>query len=366
MEKFLALPDADRKTAFQEAASRRDVLPIIVEKDFWVCWTLKQLYSIPALGPHITFKGGTSLSKAFGLIERFSEDIDLTISKAVLDIAKSKDPMEENISGKELERRLGELKAHAQSFVAETILPKLHDKFSNVLGTGTDWKLELDNEDKDQQTILFFYPKILEYNQVIKTPTLKTKAGTWKIITTVDTTVAFEGYIKPAIRLEFGARGDIIPSTSRHITSYIAETFPQLFQDAICAVPTLDTERTFWEKATILHAIHHGSKLRDRMSRHYYDTYILAIKAVADLAIKNVPLLEQVVLNKSIFFKDNKASYETAKIGSLKLLPPDSLLDGLRKDYDAMHEMFIGEVPEFEVIIATLTELENKINNLSS
>jgi len=184
MEKFLALPDTDRKTAFQQAANSRDVLPIIVEKDFWVCWTLKQLYSIPELAPHITFKGGTSLSKAFGLIERFSEDIDLTISKAVFGITKSKDPMEKNISGKELERRLGELKAHAQSFVAETILPKLHDKFSNVFGTGADWKLELDNEDKDQQTILFFYPKTLEYNQVIKTPTLKTKAGTWKIITT--------------------------------------------------------------------------------------------------------------------------------------------------------------------------------------
>lgn len=138
--------------------------------------------------------------------------------------------------------------------------------------------------------------------------------------------------------------------------------FPDLFESPSCDVSILGAERTFWEKATILHSLHHGVKLKDRMSRHYYDTFMLQQKGIADKAIKNPDLLKQVVLNKSLMFKDNKASYDTAIIGSLKLLPNDEQIKVLKDDYKKMEEMFMAEHPTFDEVIDTLTELEKQIN----
>ena len=121
-------------------------------------------------------------------------------------------------------------------------------------------------------------------------------------------------------------------------------------------------ERTFWEKATILHALYHNLKLRDRMSRHYYDTYMLDQKGIAEKALQAPDLLAHVVRNKSVMFKEPKASYETAIIGSLKLVPPKEHIDKLSDDYGKMQEMFMDEHPSFEEIIEKLTMLEEQIN----
>lgn len=125
MDNFAVKSEQERYDIFQEAANRRDIADIIVEKDFWVCWTLKRLFSNPVLSPLLTFKGGTSLSKAYGLIERFSEDIDLTINRDAPFLADGKNPMDENISGKERERRIDALKINAQHFVEQAVLPAL-------------------------------------------------------------------------------------------------------------------------------------------------------------------------------------------------------------------------------------------------
>ena len=152
MDKFLTLPDENRKEVFEETARKLEILSIIVEKDFWVCWTLKQLFSLPELGSLITFKGGTSLSKAYQLIDRFSEDIDLTISRAAPSLADVADPMESDISGKERQRRIDALKIGAQSFVAYIAAPALQRKFESRLDQGK-WKISLDESDKDKQTL---------------------------------------------------------------------------------------------------------------------------------------------------------------------------------------------------------------------
>jgi len=196
MDNFLNLPETDILKAFEEAAARKNVNLIIIEKDFWVCWTLKQLYSIPEISKYITFKGGTSLSKSFGLIERFSEDIDLTISKSYPSLSKIADPLVKNISGKERERRIDALMMNAQDFISKLILPKLYNKFSQILQTDKKWNLNLD--DGDKQTILFSYPKI---NKTLYSVILKNE------------------YIRPIIRLEFGARGDTTPYSNKYVTT---------------------------------------------------------------------------------------------------------------------------------------------------
>src|ERR1700679_1987525 len=104
MDKFFTLPDADKREAFEETGIKQAIPSAIVEKDFWVCWTLKRIFEHAQLAPHITFKGGTSLSKAYRLIERFSEDIDLTIGKDAPYLADGANPMEDGISGKERQR----------------------------------------------------------------------------------------------------------------------------------------------------------------------------------------------------------------------------------------------------------------------
>jgi predicted nucleotidyltransferase component of viral defense system len=369
MDKFIALPEEERRTAFQEAANKQGILPIIIEKDFWVCWTLRQIFGNEQLAQHITFKGDTSLSKAYRLIERFSEDIDLTISKDAPYLVEGHDAMEADISGKERQRRIDALKENARRFVSELALPVLQKALVGKLSG--DWRLVLDRDDPDKQTILFYYPALHSYTVPrggiggggLSSPGGLSKPGGLSSGKGTSQTWEVPGYIKPAVRLEFGARGDIEPSENKQITPYVAESFQQLFGDPHSNVHVLAAERTFWEKATILHALHHGTKMRDRMSRHYYDTFIMAQKGIADAALRDVTLLEKVVRNKSLMFQDSKASYDTAVIGSLRLVPKDAMLPELRRDYAAMQEMFIGEVPEFETIMSELAKLEERISS---
>lgn len=353
MDKFANRPETERREILQEAANRRGISTSIVEKDFWVCWTLKRLFEDTELAPHLIFKGGTSLSKCYGLIERFSEDIDLTISRQAPYLSDGKNPGEDGISGKERERRIDALKQNAQAFVEKAILPKLKDRIGRALGKTDTWNIVLDDEDPDRQTILFHYPRLFNYG-------MGYGRGSYGVGNFGEGQI---GYIKPSIRLEFGARGETEPSEARPIRSYVAETFPDIVTEDVGSIPALAAERTFWEKATILHSIYHGVKLRERMSRHYYDTYMMDKKKVAASALRDVALLDQVVHNKSLLFRDAKASYETAKIGSLRLVPSDALLSDLKRDYATMNEMFIGEAPAFDAIMSGLAELEKRINN---
>lgn len=343
-----AADDDDRLAYINEAAARRDVVPIIIEKDFWVCWTLRRLMETPGLGEHLTFKGGTSLSKAYGIIDRFSEDIDLTIGRSAPQIAQTKPPMEDGISGKEFDRRSKALKIASKAFVHDTAMPALEGAIAKALGTHDGWAVVLDADDAAAQTILFEYPRLLEYGAF--------STGGF------DEGAFGGGYIKPRIKLEFGARGETEPSQSRAITPYLAAEFPDELPNAEVVVSTLSVERTFWEKVTILHALHHGTKLQPAMSRHYYDTAMLAMKGIDDLALTEPDLLAKVVLNKSLMFEDKKASYGTAVLGSLRLVPTEDLSIQLRADYEAMTEMFMAEPPTFDDMMASIASLEAKLN----
>ncbi len=354
MENFARSAPETRLAAIREAAAQRDLSPVIMEKDFWVCWTLRRLSQHPDLGPHLTFKGGTSLSKAYDIIERFSEDIDLTIGRTAPFVSDTLPPMESDITGNEVKRRTDKLIEAAKSYVAETVLPQLKASIAQALGTEDGWRIVLDAA--DPQTILFYYPATANYLRErgfggpISSGSL---SGGW----------IEPGSIRPQIKLEFGARGETDPHEVRTVRPYLADIFPDLITDANTEFATLAAERTFWEKATILHALHNTGKIRDRLSRHYYDLHMLTQAGVADKAIAQPELLAQVVRNKSLMFREPKASYETAVFGSLMLLPTGSAVDDLKKDYAAMTEMFMGEAPSFDNITKTMRELEVWINS---
>lgn len=321
---------------FREAAERSPKFSsIIYEKDFWVCWTLAKLFGLPELSPHLTFKGGTSLSKVYNIIERFSEDVDVSIHRSYFGFRNDKDP--EQISGRnERDRALTELTKASSEFIATHVLPELREQFGELKGA---WDLTIDTE--DPQTILFHYPTIQSKNH--------------------------DSYIRQFVRIEFGARSDNWPQEIKNISPYIAEIFPEEFgKIAQVRINALSLKRIFWEKATILHAEHHRPENKDfptRHSRHFYDLYCLAHHPEASEMATDIALMERVVQHKKVFFRSSWTSYETARIGTFKLLPKDSQIETLRSDYNAMQQMFFGEYPSLDNIINALRKLELKIND---
>lgn len=353
MDKFARRPPEDRRVYITETANRRNLTQAIIEKDFWVCWTLKRLAGCAEMTGQLTFKGGTSLSKAYGIIHRFSEDIDLTIARTATLIRDVKSPMVEGISGKERERRTKALKGAAQRYVSTIAMPALVREVEAALGTADGWNVIPDPDDPDVQTLLFNYPRLANYGR-----------GHGRGENGVG--LFGEGdieYIKPRIKLEFGARGETEPSEAKTISPYLAEEFPNELPNAAIAVPTLSVARTFWEKTTILHALHHNGKLREGMSRHYYDTLMLARSGVDDEALARSDLLAQVVRNKSLMFADKSASYETAILGSLRLTPSKAITEKLKQDYSAMSEMFMVAPPSFDDLLAGIADLEVKLGS---
>jgi len=347
MDEFARLPADDRRAFIQEAASRRDITPVIIEKDFWVCWTLRRLTTTPELKDQITFKGGTSLSKAYGIIQRFSEDIDLTIRRSAPLIDKVASPMDADISGKERERRTDALKKAAQAYVETVAMPALVKAIEAALGTSDGWSVELDAEDKDRQTLLFNYPRTTGWG------------NNWGSAWGGNDGSA---YIKPRIKLEYGARGEPEPFEDRAITPYLAEEFPAELPDATTMVATLSVVRTYWEKATLLHSLHHKGQLRPGLSRHYYDLVMLDRAGITEEARAQLGLLELVVRNKNLMFTDRAASYETAVPGQIRLLPTEAITAPLSTDYVAMADMFMAPPPPLDELLAGLADIEARLN----
>lgn len=174
-----------------------------------------------------------------------------------------------------------------------------------------------------------------------------------------------EWLLLPVVRFEFGARGAQLPAELRTLSSYVQQAFPDLPGLSGIEARTLGIERTFWEKATILHMLVHqdaGKPLASRMSRHYYDMAQLTQHAAKRRALANLDLLSEVGHHNSVFFKAAWARYEDAKPGSLRLVPGKNLEAALRRDYAGMREMIIGTAPSFDEVLSKIVKLEAKIN----
>ena len=175
-----------------------------------------------------------------------------------------------------------------------------------------------------------------------------------------------ETYLRPAVRLEIGPLASWVPSARHVIHPYAAEEFPKVFEDPSCPVIAISAERTFWEKAAILHKeAHRVGTIPLRHSRHYYDIHKLAASSAAKSALADLNLLEEVVKFKQRFYPSAWAQYDLAKPGTFKLIPSAAHLIELEKDYQSMAVMLFGKIPAFDVIIDTLRALEDQINRPS-
>jgi len=326
MERIAASTEQERNDLFRETGARRNMSPAVVEKDFWVCWTLGRLFASEELASKIMFKGGTSLSKVFGLIERFSEDIDLILNWAEL---PSKDPYAERSKSKQdaFNKRIVE---ESREYIAQHLLPEVRSLLGDLC--------EVSGVDDEPDVIHVRYP------------------------------VGFSiEYLLPEILLEIGPLAQWTPNDSYAIQPYAAEAFPELFEHPRCRVQAVCAERTFWEKATILH--HQAHRPEDkpvplRCSRHYYDLARMAERDIRGASLGDLDLLRSVVEFKTRFYPQKWARYELAKPGTLQLIPPEHVLTEIRRDYEAMQIMIYGEAPPLDEILGVLGDLEDEINAL--
>ena len=306
-EAFLRLTAKDRLDALGVAADLLGWPAHLLEKDVWVVWAIQQLFGSP-VGTNLVFKGGTSLSKAYQVIDRFSEDVDLTfdIRALIPDLLEGREDAMPATSSEE-RRWSKRVRQALPEWVAGTIQPILQQAIDRE---GIDARLRIDGD-----KLFIDYPHLAQ--------------GT--------------GYVSPSVMLEFGARSTGEPASARDIVCDAAVAVDGLeFPSARPRV--MHAERTFWEKATAIHVFCLQSRMRgDRFSRHWHDVARLDDAGIAAAAIEDRALGTAVAKHKTMFFAEKAADatwidYGAATSGHLQLVPGGDALKALADDYRRMVE----------------------------
>ncbi|HIP44047.1 MAG TPA: nucleotidyl transferase AbiEii/AbiGii toxin family protein [Sulfurospirillum arcachonense] len=344
IKEFLSLSLDEQQAALSHVATQKGLPLIVVEKDLWVTIVLHILFGENG-SKGILFKGGTSLSKGFDLIDRFSEDIDVSYSIDTLKehYGEFENPWnyfdainsDDKWSNKKLERELSNLKDIGQQYTDEILLKIVEDEISKIIN------LPFKIISQGEMTLYIHYPKLLDNSE-------------------------YGGYIEPMIKVEAGVRSARVPTITKSIDSFFEQVLEK--SDPI-EVNILRPDRTFWEKATILHAENSRNEpsrieKRNHMSRHIYDLVKLYNSEYGKMALNNLDLLLNVVQHKSTFYKDNRADYLKATPESIKIVPTDKLNSSFKVDYEDMSKsMIIGNPPTYEELIEKLEQIEDVLRN---
>lgn len=342
IKEFLSLDKEEQKASLNHIATTLGLPLIVIEKDLWVTVLLHILFGKNG-SKDILFKGGTSLSKGFNLIDRFSEDIDVTYSIETLKehYGEFENPWnyfenETKWSNKKLEKELDNLKNIGQKYTDEILLKIIENGLKEITN------LEFEVSSKDEMTLYIKYPKILD-------------------------DIEYGGsYINPIVKIEAGVRSARVPTIKKEINSFFEQV---LGKSETIEVEILRPDRTFWEKVTILHAENSRNdpsriEKRNHLSRHIYDIAKLYKSEYGQMAIDNLELLADVVNHKSTFYKDNKADYENATPKNIRILPTKELNDSFRDDYEDMAKtMIVGDVPTYQELLEILNEIKLELSN---
>lgn len=344
--RVLAAPADDRRGLFVDTARRLGSNERYAEKDFWVCWALDALFNDrPAGEPRLLFKGGTSLSKAFGLISRFSEDIDITVFRDDLGDDASIDAMEA-MSGKARSRQLDAIRDHCSAYINGPLLEWLSRRFSDALADAgirnTAARVAADPKDPDGQTLLLWYPSLFSDRDT---------------------------YVSPAVRIESGAKSALDPHLTATVTPYVAEELGDaaFIVDNITAV---SPARTLWDKIIILHGLRQWFERRgvvrqegQRITRHYYDVYKLLADADGRAAVGDRELARDCARHARMFFNRPDLNLDAAVEGRFSPAPSAAMLPALERDYTNMAGMIFGPVPNFPDIVDRVRQLEAELRS---
>ncbi len=340
---FLNFREQDRIEVFTEAARRLRTLPKYMEKDFWVCLVLDALYNgLPDGHPKLLFKGGTSLSKAFGLVHRFSEDIDIVVYREDLGFEGERDPtVAENLSNKKRKALFQELGAACGDYILTDLKRDLKALVDEV---AEGCSVYPDSADLDRQTLLVEYPSLYPSSD--------------------------DAYVVPRVKIEAGARSALEPSLTRAVTPYIADELPDWSLDAE-NIAVITPERTYFDKLLILHGVHcsyrDAERLpneKQRISRHYYDVAMITATETGRSALSDISLLNEVRVHNTIAFRQAWKRLEEAVPGSLRLVPQAEPRAVIERDYAEMRRMILGDAPDFRWIMEQLESAEATINKV--
>jgi hypothetical protein len=331
-------PVGERRDLFLATANRLGTPLGNVEKDFWVSWTLHALYHRLPAGPRLLFKGGTSLSKAYNLIQRFSEDIDITIFRDDIDQAVTVDELL-GLSNNKRRQKLDAIRDACRDYIQGRFREGLAAALAE--DAGASGRVEIDAEDQDGQTLLVWYPEVEPRNNA---------------------------YVRPVVRIECGAKSALDPHQNVVVTPYVAPDVAAL-DLAIPDITTINPARTYWDKVVIAHGLRRWYERRgvlrqdgQRVSRHYYDLHCLTKTDAGREALKNLELSADCVRHARMFFDRPDYDLATATRGTFAIAPTAEMVNLLRRDYANTVAMVFGQAPTFDEILASVTTLDAAAN----
>lgn len=320
----------DKIFIFKETGKRYNLPDHSIEKDWWVVQTLRIIFGMP-VGKHLLFKGGTSLSKAWKILDRFSEDIDLALNREYLGF-------ESSLISKTQVRKL---RSKSFQFITGTFKNDLESAFHSAGMKDVQVGFEnLGDGDQDPVSILVFYPQVTDHPE----------------------------YIKPRVKVEIGSRSMKDPFTNCSFRSLVGEAFPNMqFTDDNISIPCINPERTFLEKLFLLHEEFQKpiDKIRvKRLSRHLFDIHVIAKSEYGKLAF-NPKLIKNIVEHRERFNKVKGVDYEMLLPPNLNALPPAQVVGAWKQDYLRMQDQMIyGESLAFEELIESVQNSLERYNNL--
>lgn len=330
MNRWFLIPDEDKKVAYNQISSNTGLPAYAIEKDWWVVQTLAILFELE-IGQHLIFKGGTSLSKSWNLIKRFSEDIDLAIDRSFF-----------GFEGELNKSNRTKLRKASKKYISTTLFESLQRAYTGkgILDIKYDIQ-ESSESDLDPVSLYVYYPEVVNYPD----------------------------YIDPRVRIEIGCRSLREPFENRPIISMLDQIYPETdFAQKPIHIPSVLPERTFLEKIFLLHEEFHcpQEKMKvDRLSRHLFDIYELSKTTYAIKALEDKQLYEIIVKHRNSFTKVGGVDYNLHQPQNINFIPPNEIIKAWREDYKTMQEQMIhGDSPDFDELIESLTELKTKINSL--
>ena len=328
---WLNLSENDRLQIFEETASKKGLSSAVVEKDWWVVNTLAVVFSLE-YSQFLIFKGGTSLSKGWNLIQRFSEDIDLALDREFL-----------GFKGELTKSNIRKLRKSSFKFISETVTEDIKNMFAKLgfENVGVKYR-KVENHDQDPLIIEITYPTITVKNI----------------------------YLKPNVIVEIGSRSLKEPITKRTFGTFIGEVFPEnAFSYNEITIPIVNPERTLLEKIFLLHEEFQKpeGKIRvERLSRHLYDIEKLSHTKFAETALSNSKLYYTIVKHREKFTPISGINYENHKPKNIRFIPPNTILKEWEIDYNLMREtMIYANSLHFDELIKSLTLFQNQINALA-
>lgn len=323
---FYNLADADKKEIFEAAATSKNLPAFAVEKDWWVVLVLDQLFQMD-IGAHMVFKGGTSLSKSWNIIDRFSEDIDLAIDRGRL-----------GFEGALSRKGVKNLRKASYTFISEEVYPALVEKMQDA-GYKVEINLgEVKSSDQDPLILELYHPYVTDQTD----------------------------YIKPRLLIEIGCRSLREPFTDRTMRSFVGELYAgRPFADDYISIPSVNVERTFLEKLFLLHEEFQRPKQSirvERLSRHIYDVHMISITDHAAKAL-DPALYEAIVEHRKVFSRFGGVDYASHYPPGLNPIPEKSILQQYEIDYMTMQESMIpGDSPSWQELVTSLQSIADSIN----